>query len=683
MAESQVGTKLQSDYFDLLGGLNTSDSPLYVKPNQSAGGFNYEYINAGAILKSLAPSKINTVANAQLKTLGLNLRFTKSNVKSIIRFAGTKIQTVDLAGTFTNLTEDTTAVNSTFLSSSSTQPVVSVMVTSVDSDVLWAAGGGMGAGKLEGVYSDSKVTQNGAATPTGSISATRAADSGSFVTTGTYFYAVSLRKASTLVESNAALDVSATVTSVTDQVTIDLSTITAFDTTKYDKILLYRSSVGGVEGFTAGDLVATINSTATSYVDTGTSEDESVPVPRVDSTVLDNSVLDPTGVYNTLTLFKRRLVTASESTVYLSEINRFESWPTGNTVTVPSGGPITGLAIISFTTPSATTTDEFLAVFKETELWLITLTGDDIDTLTLKFVDVAGSLGQSTIAAANGYLYFIDYRGMYIWDGAGKPYLISDPIKNMFGVDGTLDRRAISMGASVFFKQQNEVIWFLSDGIVGAQTYMLKLDLNQTIPRVPNTLGQRQLPGVFIQGKVSNPVYAAASFNFNTSASQEEVLITGDDTGFVYRQFFSSTGVGSADVDFSYVTPYLNCGRSAVDKKFHQVLVYVDNIGDWALTLDYWTNFKNSETDFNTVAATINNFNSGSEALWDVALWDVALWDGFVSRPKILVFNLRAAAFNNSDGDVIKLRFKNSGSDEPIQIHGFSIIYSEIGLRKQ
>lgn len=674
-----AGQFLQKDFFQNIGGLNNSDSPFAIQDGQATGGFNYDYVKTGGIKKSNAPSLLNTVANAQLRTLGLGLYNTKESVKTIIRAAGTKIQSTDLAGTFTNLTEDTTAVNNDFLVSGSEQSVVSSMFVTPNQDVLWLAGGGMTI--PYGVASTTKVTKNGVTPPTGAISGLESGSGGEWSTTGNYRYAVAFRKATTQALSNVALDIQVAVTSITNSVVITLSGISNNDTTKYDKIYLYRSAVGGAEEFTTGDLVAEIASTATSYEDTGSYETTAENIPRAGNTILDNSEL-PAGTYNYITVWKRRLVAVSKSTIYISDLNKPESWPIGNRITVPTGGAGTGVSVIGFNTPTTTNTDEFLAFFKENELW--TVDGTDLDDWELKFVDSTGCAGQPLIVSGNGYLYFIDNRGIYLWDGAAKPIYISRPIEQLFGEDGDLDKAQFNEGFGVFFKRQNEVIWYLPSGLLGQNKFMLKLDLRLTLPQVSNTLGERVMDGIFIQGKVTNPAFGGASFYFPTSSAQEEVLITGDDAGYLYRQFYSSVGItGNAnDYSFTYDTNYLALGKAGITKQYNKVLVWVDNVGNWPLILDYWTDFRNQTSNKSSVSGTVNPNTSGDIALWDIAKWDVASWDGFTPAPICLVYNLGSQNQNNVQGEVIKLRFRNENNSQPITINGFSIIYSEIGLKK-
>src|SRR4051812_5274255 len=104
------GQDIQEDFFDNTGGLNLSDTVFKVENGQAVGGYNFILSQTGGILKRLAPSKINTVANAQLQSLGFGLYNPITAVKSVIRAAGTKVQLVDTATpVFTNIARDAAA----------------------------------------------------------------------------------------------------------------------------------------------------------------------------------------------------------------------------------------------------------------------------------------------------------------------------------------------------------------------------------------------------------------------------------------------------------------------------------------------------------------------------------------------------------------------------------------------
>lgn len=669
------GQLTQADFFINTGGLNNTDSPFAVREDQATGGQNYDYIRTGGIRKRLGHQKVNSSADSQLQTLGIGLLHTQDDQKTIVRAAGTKIQAVNLtAASFTNMTEDTTAATSDFLDSASTVRVTKSQFNTSTADALWLVGGGMDA--IYGAYSSTKVTKNGTVAPTGSLGSPMVASgSGVFDSTGTYWYGVSFRKASTLNEGNVDLDVSAVVSATTDEVTLDLTGITNIDTTLFDEIWIYRSATNGVEDFTTGDLIAKVASTTTSYTDTGTSLISSTNVPRAGNLILDQSTLDDAGTYQTITTFKRRLVTSNEGTLYLSDINKPEAWPTVNQIVVPSGGSITGVGIISNSSSTSALVDEFLVIFKEREVWV--LTGDDYTDWSLKFIDTVGCLAQSLITNANGYIFWVDSRGLYMWAGSHKPTYISRPIERFFEKDGDIDLSKMSRGYAAFYRKQNQVLWILSHKIYGENAFALKFDLRLTLPSVNSDLLGNVVEGVFTTDINTN---FGAIDAMIPPGEKEEALISGDNAGFVYRMYNAGSDGGSG-IDFQYTTTNFVLGTPGTRKRFHKVIAWVEELGDWNLTLDYWSNYRTSDGDKSTKSAQISKNYEQNAGLWDVAYWDKAYWDKADTRRVPLVFNLSSENGNN-EGDSIKLRFSNSGANQPVTISGFSILFSEIGVVK-
>lgn len=675
-AKQRQGDFLQEDYFGNIGGLNLTDSPFAIDPHQASGGQNFEYTRTGGIKKSLAPTQINSTPQTERRTRGIGQLLTKTSTKSTIRMADTQFQSVNLtSGTFSTLSEDTASAGTSFFSGSS--PTSSRMFTTADSDVLWTAGGGLST--LYGAYSSSKVTANGVAAPAGSITATpTGSGSGWTAATGTYFYAVAFRKASTQALSNAALDVSATVGATTDTVEVSLSSISNVDTTKYDQIYIYRSSVAGSSAFTAGDLIAQVSSSATSYSDTGTFIATSQNVPRAANANLDNSVL-PSGTFETLAVWKRRLVTANGTRLYYSDLNKPESWPTTNFLDIPSGGKITALGVIGYNHPGSGTTDEFLVVFKDTECWLVT--GDTSVDIALKYTDRTGCPQQNLVVEANGFIGWLDARGVYLWDGSGKPVYASRPVEAMFeSGTGEIDKSQLANGWGVFLRKKNHMLWFLSSTTDGQQKLQLKLDLRFTLPKISNFLGEKLVESVFLKGISSNGMYGGAAFVDSTVLGAVDNLIMGDLAGYVYRAFDITTGSGD-DVDFQYDTAYLDQGSRGKAKRYHKIIVWVDNVGNWNLTMDYWTDYRVRDDERSTISLPISSAADAALPIWDTGEWDTAIWDDLVPTVVPLTFNLNNAE-GNMEGDAIKLRFSNANTGEPITINSFSIVYSEIGLRK-
>lgn len=651
-------------YMQNSGGLNLTDSPIVMQDNQATGqSYNYDYIKTGSISKVLGASALNAIANTQLKTLGLaTYHAVSDDSRTAVRTAGTKIQTFDTTdGTFSNKSSDDAVPVSDFLEVASTQPVVFAPFNTTDGGTqLWMAGGGLASLYA---YTGTSVTKTGATSPTGSIGITvNPLSTGTFAAVGTYYYGVQFRKRSTQVLSNLSLDDAATITNTSDTVTIDLSTITNIDTTKFDEILIYRSSVGAASGFTVGSLIAELTSTATSYTDDGNSIADSQNIPRNGNLILDNSVL-PTNTYKYVTSFKRRLVTASGSTIYLSELNKPESFPLVNVITIPSGGPITALGVIGVPSEYTTGADEYLCIWKERELWV--LTGDDADTWSLLFVDKTGCAGQSLVVPFNSFVSWITYSGIYIWQGRGRPVRVSRPIGAIFEADGDLDKSQLKYGYACQYEKGNQILWRVSHRTKGSNKLTIKMDTRLTALAAAENMQNPEVDGVFSFDYDSNSYYAMCSFR---PATLDEMILSGDDTGFVYQMFSSS----SVAVSFDYETKPLDMGNPAVTKFFKRVVAYVEKLTPNDLTLFYWGDYRIRDEYASKVSASMSPQKGTQPALWDIALFDIAMFDDYYPDISPIEFNLHSNE-NNNTGTSLKLRFEQFDAGAPVRIHGFAI----------
>lgn len=596
-----------------------------------------------------------------------------TDTATTLRNIATKMSTnANVGSAFSNGT-DTITLNSkqgaalniinNLVTGGSSQPTISVTTT------VAASGAGVTL---------SKVTQNGVPAPVGSfntlVSGTGAG--GTFLTTGYYTYAIVRRKASTKALSNASLDVIANVTNVTQVVTLTLPV--EVDTTKYDEYAIYRSAVSTgstlQEGFTTGDLIAIVPITDTTYIDNGSFLATAQNVARAGNTVLDNSTLPPK-TYNFVTTFKRRLITAQDSTFYISDIDKPESWPVNNFINIPTGGAITGLSVVGYNAYFSGNTDEFLIIFKERELWM--LSGDGPDSWVLKFVDAVGCQHQRLAVHANGYVAWISDRGVYIWAGSGKPTYTSRLVESLFSIDGDLRKNKLQLGFGVFYRKQNQIVWFLSHRVLGDQAFALKLDIRLTLPVASEELDQKVIDGVFSQDSQA-AIYGGVAYVPNDDP--EERLFAGDISGNIYKMYF--TGADSnGTINFSYLTKQFDMQTPTVAKRYYKVIAYVDVLGSWNLNLDYYTDYRVYDLEKSTLSRTTLPANTVLPALWDVAVWDVAFWDAYKAQVVPIVFNLGAIQGNNQ-GDSLQLNFYNNNNNEPIILHGFSVLYDEITVIK-
>jgi len=651
-------------YMNNSGGLNLSSSPLFMEDNQATGqSYNYNYLKTGAISKVLAPTMLNLIADTQLNTLGLGQHHdVTTDVRTLVRCAGTKIQTYNTStGTRTGLTDDTAAASTNLLPGTSNQPVVTTPFNTLTGGTqLWMAGGGMSA--IQG-YTGTNVTSNGTPAPTGSITpVVTPTDGGVFFGAGTYFYGVQFRKLSTQALSNVSLDVSAVVAATTSSVTLPLNTITNIDTTKYDQIVIWRSAVAGVTGFTAGSIIAKLASSATTYKDIGTSLADAQNVPRSGNTILDNSVL-VTGTYKNLTTYKRRLVTSLGSTLYLSDLNKPESWPLTNVITLPTGGPITGIGVIGVPSEYTTGADEYLCVWKERELWV--LTGSSYLDWAILFVDKTGCVGQSVVVPFNGFVSWIGYNGIYIWDGRGRPARISRPIGGLFESDGDLDKSNLFRAVGVQYEKASQITWRVSHRTKGVNKLFIKMDTRLTSVAAAKNLQNPEIDGVFAFDYDTNTYNAMCSFR---PSNFDELLIAGDNAGFVYSMYSSA----SPAVSFDYETKPLDMGHPELLKRFKRVLVFVEKLTTNDLTMFYWVDYRIRDEYRSKVVETLQPVKGTQPALYDVALWDQAYWDDYSPDIGVIEFNLHAYE-NNSEGVSLKLRFEQLEANAPVRIHGFEI----------
>ena len=687
MAVSKQGSLLQADFFDNTGGINLSASPFQVGDNQATyGAYNYNILTTGAITKRRGHMNINSSALSNLQSLGLGSYISggSPDTRFVVRAAGRNLENFNTtSGSSTALTDDTAAASINILAAGSTQPVCFTQFNQEPNNILWAAGGGMTL--PYGVTSTTQVTQNGVASPAGSISAAvNTHNGGVFIAAGNLYYAVQFRKKSTQALSNATLDVLATTVNTDDTVTLTLyhnaAKITPLDRTLYDQIWVYRSGLNGVSGFTTGDLIAQIAIPAgtgdITFVDTGTFILTAQNVPRPGNDVIDNSLL-PAGTYNSMTMWKRRLVVASGNTLYLSDTDKPESWPTLNFINVPSAGNITALGVVGFTSFYGTVIDEILVVLKEREMWIVT--GTALSDFALKFIDNSGCSAQNSVVNANGFIAWMGYRGVYVWDGMSKPIYCSRPIENLFQRDGDLDKTQLPNACAVFYQKNNEIIWFLSHRTYGTQQLQLKLDLRFTIPNAQSDMSARLINGVFTQDVTNCAVYAAT--NFLPSTTRDETIYFGCNQGFIYQGWIQTNDAGSA-YNFRYVTKAQNMGNPQLYKRFQYVVAWVEDVGNWNLNLDYWTDYNNGNLNYSTSTEQVSLRDSAISALWDVAYWDEASWDDYLPVLRPITFQLASDANNNTDGTSIRLQFRQDGADQPVTIYGYSIIYSELGYRR-
>lgn len=532
---------------------------------------------------------------------------------------------------------------------------------------------------------NAKVTTNGVTAPAGTFAAVNqgSGTGGAWGSaTGAYYYAIALRKKSTQAVSNCALDALVTISTATDSVLLTFPT--GIDTTKYDEWYVYRSSVGGVKAFTAGTLVAKVRTSVATFTDTNLALATSQNVPRAGNGLLDNSPL-PSGTYKTACVWKRRLVTAVNSTVYISDQNKTESWPTGLPVVIPSGGPIRTVSVVGSNPTNSATIDEYLIVQKDTETWVITGDGtydaaSGLYNTALQFVDYTGCPNPKLSVRAPGFTAWVDARGVWMWNGIYKPVLVSRPIEALFGDDGDLDKTNLGTGWGVYYRKKNCIIWTLSSKIKGQNKLQLKLDLRLTAPQITQNLTNSVVEGVFNMDTYGTALFAGLVY---LDANNGEQYLAFDSSGYGYNVYQAASDNGSG-IAFNYTTKAFDCGLPGIAKQFAKVVVWIDKGAPVNLTLKYWAGYRSLLGQYSQqtrpMDVNVIDKNTSTAARWDLAYWDQSYWDDAQSNYIPLVFNLDASK-NNNQGEALMLDFSQVGSSAPVTIHGFTIYWDTLGLR--
>jgi hypothetical protein len=690
------GDFVQADFLDNVGGLNNTDTVFRITDSQAIQATNYDYIATGGFRKRPGHTKLNSSAAAVTRTTGTFVHKTLTNIKTLLRTTPTILQSIDeTTGAQTQVMSDAASTTDAFTSNI---PTNFTQFNSPTKSLTWIAGGGQASGTLLG-YDGTKYTPNGAEPLTGYITPSAAGTTGS-LTAGNYYYAIVAYKGLTGVTSNAALDVLYASAGTNNCLVAPF--LNAYDTSRYTQYWLYRSSVGGSSGFTAGSLIAKIaydGATFTLlegtgslpvpgfgwYLDNGGNISSSVTVPRAGNVLLDNSMLPVETAITSVVTYRRRLVVAQGSTVFMSDQNKPESWPTTNAITIPSGGPITALAVINFNTPTSSTTNELLVIFKERELW--TITGNSFINLTdvndnvyaasdisLLFVDYVGCVTQTLAVNANGFLFWVDYRGIYMWDGSNKPIYCSRLIESDFAFDGDIDLANLIYGSGQFLRRQNQIIWYLSDKDQGVNKLAYKLDMRLTAPNVEGALAGRILEAVFCKDTVTRSIYGM----YSSLSGANEVLYAGDDEGYIWKLYDNFTGDGSTAINFTYRTRPLDMGSTGITKRFKSVVVWCQQSTLSDLRLNFWTGYQTTPTltttNYEAISQTVTN------TLWDLGTWDVSLWDQAYLTYTPVVFNLNSSDYG-TEGEALTLEFVQNEIESPVVIAGFSVVYSIIGPR--
>ena len=590
------------------------------------------------------------------------------------------------------------------------------------------------------LFSDGQLTTNGVpqAPVTTTFSVVATTSSIGYIAAPCYLtYSFSLVKASTGAEGNClpeaieALNGSVFVTQVTAGTTTTNATsfkvnVTAqflsLDTTKYQYINVYKSqptfaSTGQLgtpdPGFTAGVFMGQVPTSALTlskvyitdfgldtappgvqfgwaYSPHGTTTFPTSPalaytntsanVPRAGNLELDQSFL-PSATYNTVVSWNGRLATATGSTVYVSDTEKPEAWPLSNIFTVPSGGPITGLAVVGLSSGVAGVgINEALVIFKEREMWTLLSNGAPYDYTTwqLSYMSASGCPSQRLVVNTDHGIFWLNNRGIFSWNGASKPLYLSQPIEDKFTPDGDIVYSTLYQGFGIFYQQKKQIIWTVGSNTYGNQQYQIKLDLRLTMMQTAGNLTETITHGIFNANVLTVGLYAGTSATPSYQGGLEYVYY-GDNSGFLYQGDTGTSDTNSGAIAFQYSTPVMTMGTPTTRKRFNKVVVWVTNVGQPSLSLQYWSDWRATTTPSGAITQAVTSAGTGADDIWDLMLWDVGEWDPGTYQVQPVVFNLNSQVANNCEGQNLRLQFTANDAAYTPTILGYSVYYTEAG----
>jgi hypothetical protein len=191
------------------------------------------------------------------------------------------------------------------------------------------------------------------------------------------------------------------------------------------------------------------------------------------------------------------------------------------------------------------------------------------------------------------------------------------------------------------------------------------MDVRLTAAAAQENLQNPEIDGVFVFDTDSNKYYALCSFR---PSNQDEVLVAGDDSGYVYSMYSAA----STAVSFDYETRPLDMGYPELLKRFKRVLVYVEKLTDNDLSLYFWADYRVRDEYRSVTKASLSPSKGTQPALWDVALWDQAYWDDYTPDISPVEFNIHNFE-NNAEGLSLKLRFEQLEASAPVRIHSYAV----------
>jgi hypothetical protein len=160
-------------------------------------------------------------------------------------------------------------------------------------------------------------------------------------------------------------------------------------------------------------------------------------------------------------LYSIRPIPSRRHALAYSEAGRFDAWPATQSLEVASSDDIEdeGTGLVA--------TQSFLYILQRRHIYRLSYLTDPVVDGGVFLSARRGCVNNRSWATADGFVYCLDDRGIYRFDGSDRTQDLSSPIQDIFWFDNTEEKLRINWRASRFFHCSHDrndatMRWFVS-----------------------------------------------------------------------------------------------------------------------------------------------------------------------------------------------------------------------------
>ncbi len=327
--------------------------------------------------------------------------------------------------------------------------------------------------------------------------------------------------------------------------------------------------------------------------------------------------------------------TTHPSRFYWSKIGTLETFIATAFIDVQpnDGQEIKGIAVLG----------ERLVILKDFSIYNVLFTGDaDVPFIVRKSNSDVGTISHYSIAEIKNNLVFLAPDGIYVYNGSESLFISANIITTLESL--TTSDFDTAFGVNYRTLNQYWLTFTANDDTIIIWDYE-----NNSFAKHDGIVAS--VLSIFYDG------------------NNLERLYHGDFSGFTYRNNRGDSdnpeGTKTA-IDSFYVTKWFDFGVPAQYKRVQHLFLYVNEEGNWNLSVSHTFNFEAGDSQ----TTTISLFDTGGIVGVAVVGTDIVGGkDGIIKRIDLA-----------GSGQVISFKFRNANIDEPFTVNGFSALVRLMGV---